>query len=141
MSNASGPRETDPHHVTPPGDPRVTLAAERTLLAWIRTSVALMGLGFVVGRFGLFMRELAAVRGMAPDRHAHFSEWLGVSLILIGVLANVLAGIRHYRFVVGYSQGRLLPPRPVSLGIILAASLAAIGILIAAYLVWSSEHA
>lgn len=32
-------------------DPRVFFAAERTLLAWMRTALALMGLGFVVARF------------------------------------------------------------------------------------------
>ena len=41
-------------------DPRVRFAAERTLLAWIRTGLALMGFGFVVARFGLFLREIAA---------------------------------------------------------------------------------
>ena len=43
-------------------DPRVPLAAERTFLAWIRTGLALMGFGFVVARFGLFLRELTAVQ-------------------------------------------------------------------------------
>ena len=43
-------------------DPRVPLAAERTFLAWIRTGLALMGFGFVVARFGLFLRELTAVK-------------------------------------------------------------------------------
>ncbi len=38
------------------------LAAERTLLAWIRTGLALMGFGFVVARFGLFIRELQVVQ-------------------------------------------------------------------------------
>lgn len=33
------------------------LAAERTLLAWIRTGLALMGFGFVLARFGLFLRN------------------------------------------------------------------------------------
>ena len=47
------------------GDPRVYFAAERTLLAWVRTGLALMGFGFVVARFGLFLRELAAVPGGA----------------------------------------------------------------------------
>lgn len=34
------------------------LAAERTFLAWIRTGLALMGFGFVVARFGIFLQEL-----------------------------------------------------------------------------------
>lgn len=41
-------------------DPRVRLAGERTLLAWIRTGLAMMGFGFVIARFGLFLRETAA---------------------------------------------------------------------------------
>ena len=49
-----------------PPDPRVRFAAERTLLAWVRTGVALMGFGFVVARFGLFLRELAAQSGREP---------------------------------------------------------------------------
>jgi putative membrane protein len=40
------------------GDLRDYLAAERTLLPWIRTGLALMGFGFVVARFGLFLQEL-----------------------------------------------------------------------------------
>ena len=45
----------------PPEDPRVRFAAERTVLAWMRTGLALMGFGFVVARFGLFLRKIAAV--------------------------------------------------------------------------------
>ena len=41
-------------------DPRVYFAAERTFLAWIRTGLGLMGVGFAVARFGFFLRELHA---------------------------------------------------------------------------------
>jgi uncharacterized membrane protein YidH (DUF202 family) len=47
-------------------DPRVRFAAERTLLAWIRTGLALMGFGFVVARFGLFLREIAEAHQATP---------------------------------------------------------------------------
>ena len=38
-----------------PNDPRIYFASERTLLAWIRTGISVVGLGFVVARFGLFL--------------------------------------------------------------------------------------
>lgn len=49
-------------------DPRLYMAAERTVLAWIRTGVALIGFGFIVARFGLFLRELTlgAISAQVP---------------------------------------------------------------------------
>jgi putative membrane protein len=53
-----------------PGEPMASLsdylAAERTLLAWIRTGLALMGFGFVVARFGLFLQQLEALAFHLP---------------------------------------------------------------------------
>ena len=49
-------------------DPRVYFAAERTLLAWVRTGLAVIGLGFVVARFGLFLRVL---RNVGRFAHSH----------------------------------------------------------------------
>ena len=66
-------------------DPRVPLAAERTLLAWVRTGLAMMGFGFVVARFGLFLRELAAVRPDVPLRQGSASQWIGVVLVMLGL--------------------------------------------------------
>ncbi|MBX9584797.1 MAG: DUF202 domain-containing protein, partial [Gemmataceae bacterium] len=65
----------------PGNDPRVFFAAERTLLAWVRTGIGLVGLGFVVARFGLFLRVIR------PDGDAgrHLaSAALGVALSLAG---------------------------------------------------------
>ncbi len=65
-----------PRAMTSEPDPRVFFAAERTFLAWIRTGLALMGFGFVVARFGLFLREIAAMQG-GPPPPAGVSRWLG----------------------------------------------------------------
>ena len=120
-------------------DPRIYFAAERTLLAWIRTGVSLMAFGFVVERFGLFLRELAAFRELpAPHRQGAISLWLGTSLIVIGVLVNVLAGIQHVAHVRSMKDGRRFRLRQLSLGVALAFALAAIGLTAAIFLVSSA---
>jgi len=68
-----------------PADPRVYFAAEWTLLAWVRTGLAMMGFGFVVARFGLFLRELAAVPGMPHQKHTGFSLWMGTTLVVLAL--------------------------------------------------------
>jgi hypothetical protein len=50
-------------------DPRIYMAAERTFLAWIRTGIAFMGFGFVVARFGLFLREIALSKLRLAQRY------------------------------------------------------------------------
>jgi putative membrane protein len=78
-------------------DPRVLFAAERTLLAWQRSGLALMGFGFVVERFGLFMRM---VTGQAPSHvDRAFSLWLGVALLCLSAAVLAFAA-RQFRLVV-----------------------------------------
>ena len=55
------------------------LAAERTLLAWIRTGLALMGFGFVVARYGLFLREFQVAERLRPAQSYGFSLWFGTA--------------------------------------------------------------
>ena len=76
-------------------DPRVTFALERTLLAWTRTSLALMGFGFVVARLGLFLHE---INPNALSGHGR-SRWIGVSLVVLGALVQILALVEHRRRV------------------------------------------
>ncbi|MDB5305482.1 MAG: hypothetical protein JWM97_3031 [Phycisphaerales bacterium] len=119
-----------------PGDPRVYFAAERTHLSWIRTGLALMGFGFVVARFGLFLREVAAGQHLPPARHGGLSMWMGTALVLLGVGVNIIASAQHSRFVKGFARGELprLPRWPM--GIVVSTMLAAIGGAMAVYLIF-----
>ena len=74
---------------------RTFFAAERTLLAWVRTGLALMGFGFLVERFGLFLRQLAALRNETPPPETGGSAWFGVTLVLMGTAVLLVAAWRH----------------------------------------------
>jgi putative membrane protein len=117
------------------GDPRVPLAAERTLLAWVRTGLAMMGFGFVVARFGLFLRELAAVRSGPAHHSSGVSLWIGAALVVLGVLVNLLASQEYVRFVRRYNRGEIRDPSVWSLGVAVTLLLAALGVVMTAYLV------
>lgn len=78
-------------------DPRVFFAAERTLLAWNRTSLALMAFGFVIERFGLFMHLILRPGVGQLERGASF--WIGACFVLLGALV-ALSSAGEYRRVV-----------------------------------------
>jgi len=84
-------------------DPRVFFASERTLLAWLRTGIAITGLGFVVSRFGLFLRLIAqqSLQTSAPQGMSHF---LGIALIVIGSASMAVASVQHARFIQSLPQ-------------------------------------
>ncbi len=118
-----------------PEDPRVRFAGERTLLAWVRTGLAMMGFGFVVARFGLFLRELAAVGTVDHARHTTASLWIGTMLVLLGVAVNLIAAWEHVRFLRRIDARLPYAPPRWSLSVIVSVILSIIGIAMAAYLV------
>ncbi|MGN6639200.1 MAG: YidH family protein [Mucilaginibacter sp.] len=91
------------------------LANERTFLAWIRTSIALMGFGFVVVKFSLFVRQLSlAVTGHAVTPSKGFSGIIGLCLVAVGALTALIGYLRFRRIEkqllneAFYPQSRLL---------------------------------
>lgn len=119
----------------PMNDPRVFFAAERTLLAWVRTGIAVMALGFVVERFGLFVSLVAQQVGRTiRPLHTTTSSVIGTLLVVAGVAVIVFASVQHVRFVKTLPDDDL--PRSYSVGWAFAFSLvfAALGAALAIYL-------
>jgi putative membrane protein len=115
-------------------DPRVWLAAERTFLAWIRTGVALMGFGFVVARFGLFLRELAAAHQVVLHHTTGLSLWLGTALLIIGIMVNIGATAQHVRLINRLNRGEI-PDSYSSAAIVVALILTILGLAMVVNLV------
>ena len=115
-------------------DPRVYFAAERTFLAWIRTGLGLMGVGFAVSRFGLFLRQFSTTQGQAPTGPTAHSVVAGVALVVLGVIVNLSAVLRHFQLIHELSSGTWRPGRVSRDAVILGLLLAAIGVGMAIYL-------
>ena len=89
-------------------------ANERTFLAWLRTSIAVIAFGFVVEKFNLFVLTLlnaASVDEVARARLEKLSgplpEGAGRAFIVVGVISIVVATIRFVR------TGRLLDDQAI----------------------------
>jgi putative membrane protein len=117
-----------------PRDPRTYMAAERSFLAWIRTGIALMGFGFVVARFGLFLHELADSKELTKLPEAGFSMPVGILLITLGVVVNVVAGIRHHLCVQAIDRGEFRETFGTKFALFIAGIVALIGMAVALYL-------
>ena len=75
---------------------RLHQANERTMLAWIRTGIALMAFGFAIARFGIFLRQVASLGQLAVAAPRGVgSAWVGAGLVALGMLANLLATLRY----------------------------------------------
>src|SRR5436190_21395385 len=118
----------------PAADLRDYLAEERTFLAWIRTGLTLMGFGFVVARFGLFLEVMQSSRGGSAAQPHGLSPWFGTAFIAVGVAVNLLSIRRHLRVVEELNRGPFADRRPSQQAVILALFLALVGVAMAIYL-------
>jgi putative membrane protein len=115
-------------------DARDYLAEERTFLAWIRTGLTLMGFGFVVARFGLFLEMMQISQGGSAARPHGLSPWFGIALIAVGVVMNLLSIQRHLRVVEELNHGQFAGRRFSRMAVSLALFLALVGAAMALYL-------
>lgn len=114
-------------------DPRVYFAAERTFLAWIRTGITVMAFGFVVARFGLFLRLLRA-QGSEPIGGSGVSPYLGAVLVVLGVVATAAGTRRYQEFCGRLARSELPSPHAEVLPMMLGWALACLGVGLTAVL-------
>jgi putative membrane protein len=120
---------------------RVHMANERTFLSWIRTSIGIMAFGFVVEKFGIFIRQATCFFSRNDEfkksmpqvsQGIGYSTIFGVSLIGLGALMGVLAFIRYKKVEKQINDDTYKPS--IILDVLLAMSIFAVGIFLIIYL-------
>lgn len=106
------------------------LANERTILAWIRTALAIMALGVGLNRFSLFLLEVGPLGRGGRTTNVHAEE-VGVGLILLGLVMMVGATFHYLNVARAIDDNSYKPSRPI----IVAAALAVV-LLGGVSLVW-----
>lgn len=110
-------------------DLRILQANERTLLAWVRTGIALMAFGFVVARLGVFLRAMQR----PSEHHVGPSLFIGAALVLVGTASNLIAARRYVYIRTALVQGRPIQPSAAA-GVWTAVAIAILGVAMSVYL-------
>ncbi|HWT28056.1 MAG TPA: DUF202 domain-containing protein [Methylophilaceae bacterium] len=107
-------------------------AAERTLLAWNRTSLALIAFGFVVERTGLLMRILAPER--AGNLTMSLTFWIGEALILLGALCAAYSSRQYTAVLKTLNPDEFPPGYAAKWGMLVNITVAVLGLVLIAAL-------
>jgi len=118
---------------------REHLANERTLLAWIRTSIGIMAFGFVVVKFSLFVKQISLLLGKDAAIPQHgYSSVIGIFLVAVGAIVLILAYIKYHRTEKQMADESFKPSSTLSLS--LTVIILIISILLILYLIESTSN-
>lgn len=113
-------------------DPRVLFAAERTLMAWNRSSISLMAFGFVIERFGLFLQIVGKEEVKVFQRH--FSFFVGVSFVLLAAFIALYSIWQHKKILKTLKPIEIPAGYNVAIGMTVNAIIGILGLALSIYL-------
>ncbi len=102
---------------------RTRLAAERTLMAWVRTALSMIGFGFTIYKFLQVVQEQSTLPVLRPQAPRN----LGLMLVGIGTFAVIIACVQHWQYVTKLRPDQ--PYKPWDLAFIVACLIALLGLL------------
>jgi putative membrane protein len=113
MDNANPPKTTNV--ATELARERTRQAADRTLMAWVRTALSLIGFGFAIAKY----RDILMKAGFITRPPEEFNTTLifGLSFISLGVFGLLTAVLQHWRILQAIKHNPLAFPvfKPLSM--------------------------
>jgi len=118
-------------------DPRVFFAAERTLLAWNRTSLTLMAFGFMIERFGLFLEMIAPKMQGGLEKEVSF--YIGIAFVLLGAVMSLVSVVQYKKVLTTLKPVEIPDKYWMRTGVFVNAVIAILGIALIIYLFISAH--
>jgi len=112
-----------------PIDAQTRMAADRTFLAYVRTGLGMMSLGFVMVRFNMFLWK-SQRSGDAPESAPWLPLWIGLVLTAYGVAVNLFATVQHRGLLNRANRGEPYVPPRWSPDLVVGIGMAALGVLV-----------
>ena len=119
-------------------DPRVLFAAERTLLAWNRTSLSLIALGFVVERAGRLARAVSPE--IINSNQLMIMSWLGLAFIALGAITSACSARQYTVILRTLTPDEFPPGYAAKWGLLVNLAVAILGLILALALWWWRLH-
>lgn len=118
------------------------MANERTFLAWIRTNIGIMAFGFVIEKFGLFIKQMGLILGKVtvqslPPSHG-YSSIIGILIVGFGILMNLMAYLNFKRVEKQIDQRTIAYKPSGTIYFLLIITIIVVGIFLLSYLMQNS---